>query len=245
MENYFAGKILHNWGGVDVLANVEETNEDIILGIEYSDHGDDFILIKTKDAIYKYGWFLNRRGYPDYSELDKEWNKSWFTRKPNLYYREDERSALSNEIFFRINGKYAFYDDTYFKTVVEFSKEHAQCKFDRFVGFMKDDIARRGIMYDKRRDKYRIYEYLKENNILTEENEAKLDSIKFDTKIDGADGVAGKISYKVENTSRLYGDLITRIIYKGKERNSEKIRMKHLFDDWGVDTFDLSLAQFK
>ena len=244
MENYFAGTILHNWGGVDVLANVEEANEDIVLGIEYEDHGDDFILIKTKDAIYEYGWFLNRPGWPDYSELDKEWCRDRFTRKPSLYLKEDERSSLSNEIFFKVNrGNYC--DDIVNKTVVERSKEYAQWKFDKFVKYMNDDVAQRGIMYDKRGDKAEMLMYLEKNDILTEENKVKLDSIKFDTKIDGADGIAGKVSYELDGFTRLYGDSIKRIIYKGKERDPEKIRMKRQWDDWGVDTFDLSLAQFK
>ena len=46
IKNY----ILTNWGGYNVKPNVEETDDEIKLMVLYEDHGDKFILIRTKEG---------------------------------------------------------------------------------------------------------------------------------------------------------------------------------------------------
>ena len=77
---------------------------------------------------------------------------------------------------------------------------------------------------------------------MTEENIVKLENVKWDSKINGSDGIAGKRLYKCDN---LRGDSIKFIYYKGKERDLSKVRMKWDSDDWGTEVFSLSLNQFK
>ena len=114
MKKDLSNVILNNWGGISVKADIDEKMEDIVLAIKYEDHGDDFLLIKTKDGTYEYGWWLNRERdfYPKYDELYDgiyDWTKL-FIRRPYLFYRFDYECKLSNEIFLNFNNKFEGYD---------------------------------------------------------------------------------------------------------------------------------------
>lgn len=74
--------VLNSYGGIRVKADIDEKPEDIIAAIFYHDHGDDYILIKTKEHNVKYGWFCNLRWAPDYDRLDV--SDRYFIRRPKL-----------------------------------------------------------------------------------------------------------------------------------------------------------------
>lgn len=249
MENIKNEIILGNYGGIRVNASIDEKLEDVKLMIKYSDHGDDFLIVKTEDGIYEYGWYLNRRPYPDYDELIKQqYYKDWFIRMPELYYAFDKNCRLSNEIFWEIHSHKGFWGyntkrfvGDFYEPFKEESETYAQIKFDRFIEFM-DEVSERGITYNKSEEKKHLKNYLECNNILTEGNIKKLDAIKWSSRINGADGIAGKRTYDFD---RVDGDSISFIYYKGKFRDLNKVKMKHFDDSWGFEMFDLSLKQFK
>lgn len=244
MTNILSETILGNWVDVTLKANIDEKIDDVKLAIKYSDHGDEFLLVRTNDGkTYEYGWWLNRPMAPNYDELDRPYWSNFFIRKPKLFYAYDERSSLSNEISFYVNRK--FKNDYGFMRPKRDTEIYAQVKFDEYIKFM-NDIYSRGITYHKEGDKKFIEQYLKDNGILTEENLDKLHSVKFTTSVNGIDGIAGKTvwdDYWCDD--RLHGDIIEFIFYKGKLRDISKIRMKYHYDEWGAEMFDLSLRQFK
>ena len=84
-------KVLYGWDGANVLPEIEENPEDISVVVKYCDHGDEFLVIKTREGkTYEYGCYENR----PYGSLET------FVRKPHLYKQFDECSAISNKIYF-------------------------------------------------------------------------------------------------------------------------------------------------
>jgi hypothetical protein len=234
--------ILGNYGGIRVDAKVDEKLEDVKLIIEYDDHGDEFLIVKTKDNnIYEYGWYLNRKYTMDYDEVINSESDCGFIRKPKLFYKEDDNAQCSNDIFWRLRD-WGIYDHMSSR-VQKHSTMMAQHYFDSFVEFMIDDIQNRGIMYHHENDKSTLVMYLDENDILTQDNLDKLEQVKFDSRINGIDGFAGKRSLSIDD--RIYGDDIQYIYYNGKFRDIKKTKKKHSYDNWGYKRFDLSLKQFR
>lgn len=236
MEKKLDGIILKNWRSVDVLVELDESIDDIELAIKYEDHGDDFLIIKTKDQLFEYGWYLNRLGYPDYGSEELERSKR-FVNKPTLYYEFDKRSSLSNEIFRYVHE----YITDWHGHTKQYSKSMAQLRFDWYIEFM-DDVSHRGVTYDhSKKDRDILMDFLEKNDIKTDENLAKLDSVKFSSKINGADGIAGKIEF---SRSILHGDYIDFIYHKGEFVNLDDVKIKTDLDDDWHDVFDLDLTQF-
>lgn len=100
MENILNEIILGNWGGIRLNAKIDEDLKDVKLMIKYSDHGDDFLIVKIKNEVYEYGWWLNRKWEPEYDELINSQRDYGFVRKPELFCAFDKRCNLSNEILF-------------------------------------------------------------------------------------------------------------------------------------------------
>lgn len=55
MEKKLDGIILEDYRGVSALVELEESIDDIELAIKYTDYGEDFLLVKTNDHVYRYG----------------------------------------------------------------------------------------------------------------------------------------------------------------------------------------------
>lgn len=241
MENILNELILGNWGGIRLNAKIDEKIEDVVLAIQYDDRGDDFLLIRTKDQTYEYGWWLNRDFYPEYDELYNnqcDWQR-WFVRRPELFHKFDNRCKLSNEICWRYDDD--FEKDYWRRKNLIVNSEMAQYKLNRFIEYM-EQVEHVGITYHADNYKQKLMRYLVSHDILTEENIAKLDKVKWNSRINGSDGIAGKHLYEYD---RLYGDSIEFIYYKGKKRDISKVKMKFDTDEWGTETFNLSLRQFK
>ena len=45
MNNILSKTILRDWGGINVVANIDEKLEDIRVPVKYSDHGDEFLFL--------------------------------------------------------------------------------------------------------------------------------------------------------------------------------------------------------
>ena len=241
MENMLNEIILGNWGGIRLNAKIDEELKDIILAIQYNDHGDDFLLIRTKKNTYEYGWWLNRKHEPEYDDLYNgkcDW-EGRFVRRPELFHKFDYRCRLSNEIYRKF---YDNFEKDYFRNKnLNNNADMAQRKFDRFIRYM-EQIEHRGVIYHADDYKQELMIYLVQHNISTKENIAKLDKVKWNSRINGSDGIAGKRLYECD---RLYGDSIKFIYYKGKEMDVSKVKKKFDTDEWGAETFSLSFKQFK
>jgi hypothetical protein len=235
---------IHGWHGINLKANVEEKEEDIIAAIKYWDHGDSFLVIVTKDDAFEYGWWLNRYGYPDYDELSNAWyGKDRFIRLPELNGKYDKNSTIANQLYFALDGRLIDHMTYQVKKYRD-----PQIYFDIFLEDVKKCFDT-GTIYHKD-DHYfaDAYRYLKENDILTEDNLRKLSEMREWLRIDAIDGTAGK--KKRDRDDYIYGDTIEWVYYKGevvkKKFNKHKIKVKSTSDDeWGVSGFSMNLAQFK
>lgn len=229
IKNY----ILTNWGGYNVKPNVEETDDEIKLMVLYEDHGDEFIIIRTKEGdTYEYGYYLNRpNGY---------WG---FVREPKLFTAVDKWSALANRTF-------AYLEEELF--VEEFkciwfptkkpricSKKYAQRIFDNIIKYF-DEIYTLKIHYEEPYHKGQVLKFLKDNEIDTPDNLKKYENIKWTSKIDGIDGVAGKRLY---TNSRINCDRIIKLWHNGGYRKLPS--MKESEDDYGCTRVSLNLRQYK
>lgn len=242
MANILSETILRNWDGINVIANIDEKLEDIMVAVKYSDHGDDFLFVKTMDGkMYEYGWYIGRRDVlcPDYYELIESPNNWGFIRKPELFCAYDERCVLGNEIYWYVADR--FYDRITMRTI-KYDPFTAQWKFDDFVRFM-NKIYERRITYHKEDYEKIIRDYLTVNEILTQENLEKLHSVKFTSGENGIDGSAGKKERHVYKV--LEGDRVEFVWYNGEFRKFNSKQVKYYYDREYFERFKLYLGQFK
>ena len=245
MKNTLENLILGNWGGITLKAEIEEKMEDIDLAIKYNDHGDQFLVVRSNGEYYEYGYYLNGRWYYDYNTvINNSKNDYGFIRKPKLFCAVDEYSSLANEIYFYVERE--FYNTGMFinKTIKkEYSKGYAQLVFDDFIEYM-DTVHKKKIIYDIGKYNYRqkVEKYLECNEILTQENIVKLDAVKWDSKVNGIDGITGKRKCG----DYIIWDKIEFIYHKGKPVHWRKTKRRYTDDDeWGFRQFTMSLKQFK
>lgn len=219
MKFKFGNVALSAWGGVCTCSQIDEKENEIEKLVIYTDHGDDYLIVKTKDGkIYKYGYFLNLKFGP-----------RSYIREPVLFRKEDEMSYISNKIYSSISG--VFYDRMTYQ-IIKDSEYGAKTTFATLVLYMQA-YYNSGVMYHCGRYKEIVKRYLKENGIDTEENLKKLDDIVFDTSYYGIDGIAGKID--ITGQDWIYGDEV-----KYAYSNGKRIRLKRRFcgeDEWGVASY--------
>lgn len=238
MINTLQNLILGNYDKIKVRTEIEEKIEDIDLAIKYTDHGDEFLVIRSNGKYYEYGWWQHRPGHPDYKDLDKPYYANCYIRKPKLYFKEDHKYTLSNSLYWKM--------DTYIRDrmtdriMKKISTSSAQIDFEIYLECM-EEAMNSGITYHKEKDKETLIKYLEINEIKTRDNLDRLDKIKFTSRIDGADGIAGKR----EIGDQIHGDKIDFIFYKGKPVHWRKTKRRYTHDEWGFSMFSMSLKQFK
>ena len=223
MKFIFGNVALSAWGEVCMCSQIDEKENEIEKLIIYTDHGDDYLIVKTKDGkIYKYGYFLNLK----FSPIN-------YIRKPVLFRKEDEMSYISNKIFFDIYGDNGHgFIDRMTSQIVEDSEDRAKAKF-RILGWDMPKYYNSGVMYHCKKYKEIVKRYLEKNGINTEENLKKLDDMVFDTSYYGIDGIAGKIDITGQNW--ICGDTV-----KYAYSNGKRIRLKRRFvgsDEWGESIY--------
>lgn len=204
MEFKFGNVALSAWKGVCVCSQIDEKKEDVDKLAIYEDHGDDFVIVKTKDGkVYEYGYFKNLKFPP-----------TIFVREPVLFRKEDSRATISNKIFFCIHGDHGMrFVDRMSYRINKDSETIANYKFHSLVRDMQG-IYDSGVMYHHDGDKEIIKRYLKENGIDTEENTKLLEKMVFDTSYYGIDGIAGKI--EIGDFKWIYGDRLKYAYSNGK-----------------------------
>ena len=242
MSNILSKTILRDWGGINVVADIDENLEDIRVAVKYSDHGDDFLFVKMKDCnAYEYGWYIGRRDTfcPDYDELIKTPNDFGFIRKPKLYCAYDKRCVLGNKIYRYVEGR--FYNCFNMRTIKD-DPRTAQWKFNSYVKFMKEIYEQR-ITYHKEKDEKTIRDYLTVNEILTQENLDKLSSVRFTSGENGIDGSAGKRNKYMDK--ELVGDRVEFIWYNGEFQDLDKLKTKYFYDRDHFKRFKLYINQFE
>ncbi len=234
---------LNNYNKMTVRADVEEKPEDIKLAIVYTDHGDDFVYVRTKDnQQFLYGYFLGRRCEPDNLEdLEKPWNKNKFLRNPVDFRKKD--TGISNAVFWAIHNDRMFKGTANDIPVKVYS---AQWEFDYMCGRI-DELYSKGTFYnleDREFDSYRsmLREWLELNEIATPENLKRLSDLKLSTKDkNGLDGIAAKKEDCIHSFDR-----IIAVFKDGKEIPlSECIQLESYTDEYGCTSYYFPLDQFE
>ena len=248
---------LTNWDGIKLKADVDENPDDIIAAVLYSDHGDSFLVVKTKENVFKYGWWLNRPGY-SYDLLDgNTWrNRDEFIKLPKLYGKLDKGSYISNRIHSLITDY--LYETDYSiigwnyryneRLRANLAPNTAQIYFD----LLYDDLEEyydSNVVFEEWNDGIeKINDYLMYNDIMTEENLKKLEDIKTFLRIGAIDGCAGK----QKGDQFIGGDDLDWIWYRGKQvtkkyhKHGIKVKGYTEYDEFGdYHRFYIDMDQFK
>lgn len=250
--------VLDNYGGIKLKANADEKPNEIIAAVCYRDHGDDFLVIKTEDACYEYGLYINRNGWnPDLLTKEDHYQRSWFIKIPELIGSFDFRSRSENAIFFLIENELYSERDNFGwrrkKVQVKGSKRLAQWDFDYVYRRIKEEYEK-GVLYhcgtetDNQYYLGRIIEFLNANDIFTEENQNKIEELKKYLRMEAIDGYAGKRKHD----GYVYGDDIIWVYYKDKKvikkyhKHGIKVKSQHSNDEFGgYNGFSIDMEQFK
>ena len=230
--------VLRGWRGMDVLTSVDENPKDIWMMVLYDYHGDDFLIVRTRDMkTYRYGCYANLK----HSELYT------YVREPKLYKKFDEHAVVSNKIYRRFNNAFCkgwgsiMYDKKYY------DKTTAQLVYDDELRFISNLAATADVIFDYDIDKIDVRDWLMLNEICTKENIEKLNNAKFDSKteINGhrVIGVSGKED--ISNLKELYVDGVSFIMVNDKYVDYQRVLYGKFYDDWGVESYCLNLNGFR
>lgn len=227
-------KVLNGWGGFNVTPEVDEKPEDIWMLILYDYHGDDFLMVRTRDGHdYEYGLYEHMK--------DSEFNI--YARKPQLYKELDEDAIVANESYFKLDDVFmsSGWGHSYRKYE---SQKSAQWAFDWALKYIEDLRKTAEVVFDHEDYKRNIMSWLKENDIATDENIEKLKNTAFHNKVGPLKliGVAGKMDETGYNY--VTADNFKIVYVNGKLIDPKKVAFISDRDKWGVDIYQINLKGF-
>lgn len=241
MKNVIADRLesvefLRGWKSLNTLPDVEEKPEDIWLLIEYDDHGDDFLVVGTRDGkLYQYALYTNRK----FSEFNH------YVREPKLYKKLDDRAHVSNDIFFKFERLFQKSHMSFGYDLKLNDATEAQCRFMEAIHYISNlrETTDTIFDYDIRKDDIRFW--LELNGIDTEENLKILSETKFHNKEGDHKviGVAGKMD--ITGHEWLGGDGFQFVCVNNKEINPEKVVVLNGYDEWGVERYSIPIKSFR
>lgn len=237
---------LHNWGGITCEVITDEDVKDIQLMIKYHDHGDEFLYVRTYSGEeYEYGYYFDRINC--LADFDRNKNNgesdNWFIKRPILFKEPDTRSTLSNEICWAVDDERLGIKNRMGFGVLtdEISDDNAKTRFEFTLMRIKALLERySNRRYDKNELKDDLLTFIEVHN-LGDDCVSEVNKIKWDSKVNGFDGIAGK----KESSNYLHGDGVIEVLYKGKEFDIKKLRYKRGHrDQFGCTTYIFNTKQF-
>lgn len=239
---------LKNWGGVTLNAVTDEDIKDISLVIKYNDHGDEFLYIRTYSGEqYTYGYWLNRKDYLRYDQFNPETNDGrsdeFFIKRPILFRLPDKDCIYKNAAYFAVNNKYmGIGTDGLSLRLKCKNKEDAKrrlCYALKALISEKEVADKDNIYYDFSGIADSIIDFAIYND-LDESEWKEIRKQKWDSSVNGFDGVAGK---KIAS-NYIYADAVEEVLYRGKGFDVEKLRIYvNNEDEWGCETIVLNTKQ--
>ena len=235
---------IYAYGDYVMKAEIEEKPEDIHLCIGYTDHGDEFIYVQTKDGCtYTYGFWCNRNFQPDYDYLLKHPTED-YVRLPKLFKAADRNSTLSNSIYRDFNY-YMDYSNYHSRSWDPGRREwEREYKFKHAVELFQE-AASSGIKYDWEAKREIFFEYLKKYDMDTPDNLKIVEELPMSSRVNGFDGIAAK---KIWEEKTLYFDDLNFVIKDGVEMDTSQVAILEdpdSADEWGFYTSYLILDQFE
>lgn len=225
---------LHNWGGLTLNVITDEEIKDICLAIKYIDHGDDFLYIRTYSGEeYEYGYWLSRQDC--WADFDPAKNNGesddMFIRRPMLFKKPNDPS-ISNETIWYLNRVFGEEFSYKFREQTSVSEINAVlARIQHIIDEYPDTI------YDIEDSRNKLLRIIEKSGL----NVKVLDKVKWNSRIGGFDGIAGKR----EGYNILYGDTAISVLYRGKDFDIKKLTysIDHE-DEWGCRTYKLNTKQF-
>ena len=235
---------LNYWNKEIMEVVTDEELKDIDLAIKYHDHGDEFLYIRTySKEQYVYGYWFDR---PGLSEFDITKNNgesdSSHIRRPILYKKPDVRSEMSNEVYWATRSDcIGIMDHTMCGPVI--AGESAIRRLYNSLDEVKRIITKHpDTMYHLENYKKDFVQFIICNFPESTDKYIKdLDEIKWTSRVNGFDGIAGKRN--ADND--IYGDGIREILYRGRSFDINKVtyNVSHR-DEFGSNTYHLNTNQF-
>lgn len=212
-------RTLNAWKGIVVKVVTDEDVEDMEWAAVLEDHGDEYLIVKTKDKkLYKYGCFANLK--------NAEYTLKNLVKKPEMYGNIDSHKT-SNEIYFLVDRN--LYDFRCFRVKKCYSKDAAQRQFDRFIELLNNIHDSSDDIYDSSSHIGEVIRFLTENGIDTEENIEKVNTAHWDSKINGINGIAGKKD--ISGSQKIYFESMGDV-YVVDEDDLETVDADNE-DEWG------------
>lgn len=233
---------LNNWGKTIVKVVTDEDIWDISLAIKYHDRGDEFLYVRTYSGEeYKYGYYLDRKDC--FANFDPDLNgkedvKHGFIRRPFLYKQPDQKSIMSNKVFWLLRNNYSG---------IQAHMDFGPQKYDNAdsrLSYICDGIKRiikehPDTKYEFSRYKEQLMTFIKVNG-LGEDCIQEVNDIPWNSRIDGVDGIAGK----KKSSNILYGDGVKEVLYRGKRFDIKKLTYSVIdYDEFGFETYALNTKQ--
>ncbi len=237
MEKY-ENVVLHNWGGYDCNVELDENIKDISTFIKYDDHGDEFLVVGTKDGSwYEYGLFITRRDYPD----DPKEGDPEFVKIPKIPHKLSDYTMVSNNIC-RYEDWYLLDNRSHFMKRLP-NKEDAKRNLHMFL--YSASSATEKIINKKIKDQISryFYDFVAINELDVEEDYMKYkDELNEILSIESEPFYAGKRNLY----DYICGDYIQWIWHNGEyiKIKKKKLGMKTYYDEWGSRSFDMPLSVF-
>jgi hypothetical protein len=229
-------EVLNGWGDYNVKPDVDERIEDIWMIIKYDIHGDEYLLIGTRDGKkYLYGCYEHLKTACFYNYL----------REPKFFKAMDEHAEISNKIFFEFERAFkqshmSFGYDRKYK-----DRAYAQRVFDNEIDYISNLIENCDKIIDYDNYKVDIKHWLELNGIDSNENLKKLSDTRFTNKIGDNKlvGIAGKIDASCYEYITV--DDCDLICINGKTIDPNKIKKLCSTDEWGCDLYRINLKGFR
>lgn len=223
-------RTLRAYSNIIVKVVTDEDIEDMEWAVVTEDHGDEYLIVKTKDKkLYKYGCFANLK--------HAEYKLGQLMRKPEMYGKI--AYDASNEICWFIDRN--LYDDSSFRARKCYSKDDAQREFNSFINFLHEIHEKYDDIYDSSSHKDDTIRFLKENGIDTKENLEKLNSAPWDSRVDGINGIAGKDDIS-EKTKVYFENLVDAYVV---DKDDLETVDAYNEDEWGVGGYYLNVEPDK
>lgn len=237
-NEFLSNLTLNTWVDYTVRVDIEEPAESISDLIIYENHGDEYAIVHSADKWYRYGCYFNFSGSHrrDFDHL---------MRRPEEFAKYDDNATCINRIYRVIEDtimSHIKYDLTTEQYVSDISSDYAQRCFNMAVKAFADGYES-GFYYnlDSRQGDL-MREFLIANHIDTPENLAILDTVHFNSKRDGLDGICGKDDI---SENRVLGIEDVRVWYHNGRNMKVDFSTRHLdldnddvrTDDWGMDTW--------
>lgn len=219
-------RTLEAYGDIVVKVVTDEDVEDMEWAVVLEDHDDEYLVVKTKDKeVYRYGCFENLK------------HSKCLVKEPELYGKLD--STAANDIHrLVIYNLRSWHFNSPRKCL---SKEEAQIDFDYFINRLNGIHEQTKCIYDCNCYKMDVVEFLRENDIETMENVRKLNFAKWDSKVDGVDGIAGKED--ISDWDQIYFETIGDVYVVQKE--DLEVVENYDTDEWGFGGYYLNIEPDK